>query len=125
MSIEFLEGKCPSCESGVRLPIPGGVGRLKEDMQREAIVKLLDKIDRMERSHLLNPRYPFGAVVYLKVRSEKVAGMVTGYFIRPQGWGYYVGWADGREGIHYEFELAGEYAPEWAARPDRADEDDR
>lgn len=57
-------------------------------------------------------RWTFGDVVYLKIRAEKVAGMITGMFLRPNGSGYYVSWANtGQEGSHYEFELVDEFEP--------------
>ena len=59
-------------------------------------------------------RFGFGDVVYLRLREEKIAGMVTGCFVRPSGGGYYVSWGNnGQEGVHYEFELTDEYDPNY------------
>lgn len=75
---------------------------------------LAAKKEEYERPAPRSPfRWTFGDVVYfkiLKLRTEKVAGMVTGMFVRPAGNGYYVLWANtGQESGHYEFELTDEF----------------
>ncbi len=56
--------------------------------------------------------FPFGATVYLKLREERVPGMVTGYGIRPGLVSYRVCWSNtGCEIEHYEMELTPDYEP--------------
>lgn len=63
-------------------------------------------------------RYTFGSEVFLKVRDERVLGMVTGITLRPTGTSYGVTWGNGSESWHYEFELTKEYAPSYTAAAD-------
>lgn len=61
--------------------------------------------------------FGIGDVVYLRIRQEKVAGMVTGFNFRPDGIGYYITWEDASERMHYAFELSSEYVPEYSEPP--------
>ena len=58
--------------------------------------------------------YDFGDLVYLKVREERFAGMVTGIMLRPGSVAYCVTWANGSETFHFAFELTAEYEPDFA-----------
>ena len=54
--------------------------------------------------------YELSDIVYLRVRSEKVKGMVTGYTFRPGSSAvYHVTWALGEESAHYAVELSDTY----------------
>jgi hypothetical protein len=56
--------------------------------------------------------YRFGDIVYLRIREERVAGMVTAIHLYPTGKTYGVSWADdGQESVHYALELDTEFAP--------------
>lgn len=64
-------------------------------------------------SDIIRVRYVFGDVVYLKVRTEKQPGMVTGIIVRPGGTTYGVTWNTGLETNHYDFELSEVYEPSY------------
>lgn len=54
--------------------------------------------------------YDFGEIVYLKIRSERVKGMVTGYYINHSTLMIAITWADTLHEIHhYPFELTKEF----------------
>lgn len=52
-------------------------------------------------------KFHLGQTVYLAVNAEQ-QGMVTGILFRPNGFAYYVTFADGQERTHYEMELTAE-----------------
>ena len=63
---------------------------------------------------LPTPIHPYGKTVYLKVAGSEMAGMVTGYVIRPPNTLLYlVRWNDAHEDEHMEMELSAEreYTP--------------
>jgi hypothetical protein len=54
--------------------------------------------------------YSFGDIVYHRVKTEKLAGMVTGFSVRERGLMVCVVWADGlNESFHHFFELTTEF----------------
>lgn len=56
---------------------------------------------------LPTPLYSLGQHVYLKMPGSELAGIVTGYVIRPANNVHYlVRWSDGGEGEHYALELS-------------------
>lgn len=58
--------------------------------------------------------HDFGDVVYLKIRLERLAGMVTGIDAKPGVVSYVITWAnDGHESNHYAFELITEFLPDY------------
>ena len=57
--------------------------------------------------------YWIGDIVYLRTRTDKIAGMVTTVSVRPNGLLYCVGWGTGTETWHYEMELTAEYVPDF------------
>jgi hypothetical protein len=59
--------------------------------------------------------YWLQSVVYLRMRKEFLAGMVTAVTFRPAGVLFGVTWGDGCESFHYDFELSAAYVPEWQA----------
>ena len=61
--------------------------------------------------------YWFGDIVFLRVREERVRGMVTGVNIRPNGITYSVDWPSGYAS-HYEFELTSEFIPDFGDGPE-------
>lgn len=58
--------------------------------------------------------YWFFDIVYLRVRSEKLTGMITGIALKPTGLTYAVTWGTGTETWHYEMELTSEYVPDFS-----------
>lgn len=52
--------------------------------------------------------YNLGDVVYLKLRDERLPGMVTAVFLRPGGVSYEVSWGTGGSGECYAIELSRE-----------------
>lgn len=51
-------------------------------------------------------KFVLGDIVYLKIRKERNAGMVTCISVRPGNMIYYgITWEDGYEGTHYDIEL--------------------
>jgi hypothetical protein len=56
----------------------------------------------------------FGDTVYLKVRSERLKGMITGILVRPGYLSYAVTWATGAENYHLEMELTSEFEPDFS-----------
>jgi hypothetical protein len=63
------------------------------------------------------PRFPMGSIVFLKVKSDREAGMVTGILVRPdESLLYYVTWENGYdEDSHYEIELTDTYEKQYDA----------
>jgi hypothetical protein len=55
--------------------------------------------------------YELGETVFLKVRAERCAGMITGIIVRQSGLVYAVTWQDGNEKWHYGLELTSEFVP--------------
>jgi hypothetical protein len=63
--------------------------------------------------------YAFGDVVYLRLRLEKIPGMVTGMYLRPTGNSFIICWGkDANETTHYAFELTREFVPDYLAAND-------
>ena len=63
--------------------------------------------------------YDYGEIVYLKIRPEKVKGMVTGYHLNYNAVMIAVTWADTCQEIrHYEFELSKEFIPDYESDND-------
>ncbi len=58
-------------------------------------------------------QYAIADIVYLRVRSERIRGMVTGIVARPCSVLFYVTWGNGTETAHYEIELSSEYVPDY------------
>jgi hypothetical protein len=61
-------------------------------------------------------RFPYspGDVVFLKIRTERIPGMVTAIHIYPGTASFMVCWAsDGRETCHYALELTPEFIPDY------------
>lgn len=58
-------------------------------------------------------RYALGDIVYLKVRSDKIRGMVTGIKFYPGGCFYSITWGNGNDSAHYGLELSTEYVAEY------------
>ncbi len=72
----------------------------------------------MEDSSRRTVRLPFafGDVVYHRVREDKVAGIITGFHIRPTSIVIAVTWGDNlAETMHYFHELTTEYEPIFSA----------
>lgn len=62
---------------------------------------------------LPTPTYTFGDVVYLKIADEPRPGVVTGIItFNPGNVVYSVTWPGAVSG-HYDFELTGEYVPNY------------
>ena len=59
--------------------------------------------------------YSVGDIVYHRLATERCKGLITGLYVRSDGLGYWVTWADRCETQHYEFELSTEYVPDYAA----------
>lgn len=58
--------------------------------------------------------YSFGDVVFLRLRSDRVSGMVTRLNVTNNGVTYGVTWGvDARESWHFDYELTGEYLPSY------------
>lgn len=57
--------------------------------------------------------WPFGTILYLRVRTEKVKGMLTGYNLNENGFGCFVSWPDCSESRHFISELTTEYLPDY------------
>lgn len=55
----------------------------------------------------------FGDRVYLRIREERVVGLVTGMQIRPNGVLYQVTWPNAGDTHHYDFELTTEFEPNY------------
>jgi hypothetical protein len=56
--------------------------------------------------------FEFGERVYHRAKSEKAAGLVTGFQVRQAGLMILVTWGDDlREGIHYFYELSTDFEP--------------
>lgn len=68
--------------------------------------------EKVPRSHLFRAAFNIGQIVYLKVRGERVKGMVVSVTFSPSGEVCNVGWADGTERSHYAIELTDEYEPD-------------
>lgn len=59
-------------------------------------------------------RFSLGDTVYLVIREEKIAGMITGINVRPAGTVYQVCWSNtGCDNIYYEMELTDEFCPDY------------
>lgn len=58
--------------------------------------------------------FDIGDVVFLRVRSERWAGMVTAFTVKPHGIIYAVTWEDGHELWHAAIELTTEFVPEYS-----------
>jgi hypothetical protein len=65
-------------------------------------------------THTYRFAYSVGDLVFHRLASERVAGMVTGLYAAPDGVGYHVTWPDRAETRHYECELTSEYVPDYA-----------
>ena len=59
----------------------------------------------------LNLEFPMGSTVYLRLRQERMAGMVTGITVWPTGLVYRIAWGDSSETTHFEMELADAFEP--------------
>ena len=77
-----------------------------------AMVKVAGSEDGPRPVFMLD--HAFGETVFLKVREERVAGLITGYILRPGSTVYCVTWGNGQETNHFGFELAAEYEPDFA-----------
>jgi hypothetical protein len=59
--------------------------------------------------------HDFGDVVFLRIRHERMPGMITGIYAKPGSVSYGVTWANtGAETTHYTFELAAEFIPDYS-----------
>ena len=64
---------------------------------------------------VINTVYDIGETVYLRVRSEKVRGMVTAVLAQSiHTVRYQVSWANDRDTWHEEFELSSEFVPDFS-----------
>lgn len=59
--------------------------------------------------------YWIGDVVFMRVREDRIAGMVTGIFIRPTSECYEVTWSNGSAATYYSCELTREYVPDYVS----------
>jgi hypothetical protein len=60
--------------------------------------------------HSIHTDYWFGDTVYLRVRSDRHKGMITGIRLWPDGLAYNVTWGySGAETPHYGMELTSEF----------------
>lgn len=57
--------------------------------------------------------FGLGEVVYLRVRNERLRGMILSVTFLPSGTYYRVSWANGTEGSHYPMELTREWEAEF------------
>lgn len=57
--------------------------------------------------------YWIGDIVFLRSRSERLTGMVTGISVHPGNVTYRVGWGSGVETWHYDIELSECFVSEW------------
>ena len=63
--------------------------------------------------------FSFGTIVYLRTRTDKQPGMVTGYQISPGGQCVLITWSEnGNEYRHYFCELTTEFTPYTDEQPD-------
>lgn len=66
-------------------------------------------------SDLVRIPFSYGDIVYHRAKSERIAGMVTGYSLFPGGMHVLVTWEnDLTEKRHYLCELAAEFEPSYA-----------
>ena len=68
-----------------------------------------------ERTLILELDFALGEIVYAKVDSEKVRGMVTAIYVGQIGVYYCVIWEGGDERRHYAMELTTEFVPHYEA----------
>jgi hypothetical protein len=67
--------------------------------------------DTVKRSPLRLP-FAFGDRVYHRARQDRVAGLVTGFIVRPNETTITVTWGDSlNECVHFFFELTTEFSP--------------
>lgn len=67
-----------------------------------------------KHQRLVTLDFGFGDVVYLRVRRDKVPGMIVSIELRPCGMSYCVTWGnEGHALSHYAFELTAEYLPDY------------
>jgi hypothetical protein len=57
--------------------------------------------------------YWFKDIVFLRLATERVAGMITAVTLRPGSAVYDVSWPDTSTTCHYDFELTTEYVPDF------------
>ncbi len=62
---------------------------------------------------IIRAPWDFGTIVFLRIRSEKIRGMVTGYTFDPRGMLTWVSWPDSSESKHHLCELTTEYLPDY------------
>jgi hypothetical protein len=67
-------------------------------------------------ARMIRTAYWLGDVVYLRVRTDRIPGLIAGIVIRPGTLIYIVCWGNsGAETWHYEIELTAEYVPDFGA----------
>ena len=66
--------------------------------------------------------FELGDIVFLRVKEDRVAGMVTVVSVRPGHVLYGVSWASspGSESFHYAMELTSEFVPQYDTYEDEA-----
>jgi hypothetical protein len=57
--------------------------------------------------------FELGQTVYLKVRNERLAGMVVDILVDPGGVMYGVTWSGGEHSRHYAMELTDAFEQQW------------
>jgi hypothetical protein len=57
--------------------------------------------------------HAYGATVHLKLRQERMPGMVTGFLVRSTGLVYLIAWGDGSESSHFDVELTDSFTPDF------------
>lgn len=63
---------------------------------------------------VLDVDFTFGDIVFMRMKSERVAGMVTRFSVTKRGITYGVTWSDNRaESWHFDYELTTEYVPDY------------
>lgn len=62
--------------------------------------------------------FAIGSTVYLRLRQERLPGMVAGLFVRPTGVAYMVSWGDATESDHFDLELTDRFDPTFEVEDD-------
>lgn len=57
--------------------------------------------------------YWIGDTVYLRLRADRIPGLVTGVQFYPGNYMYCITWGTGTDTRHYELELTTEYMPDY------------
>lgn len=65
--------------------------------------------------------YSIGDIVYLKIRDERLRGMITAITLRPASVTFEVTWPTSAS-WHYAFELSPEFEPDYEAASSRENE---